>query len=80
VPATDRIDGRTATVKDIWSGEARTIAEIDTLVLSHMRIPMEDGLASARARFPDLLLVGDVVAPRKMSELMFESEKVGRSI
>jgi hypothetical protein len=78
--AVDRIDGSVVTVRDIWSREERTIADVDTLVLSHMRVPMEDGLDAARARFPTLITVGDVVAPRKLSEIMFEGEKVGRSI
>jgi hypothetical protein len=79
--AVDRIDGSTVTVKDIWSGETREITDVDTLVLSHMRLPYEDGLAAARTAVRgSIITVGDVVAPRAIAEIMYEGEKVGRSI
>ncbi len=78
--AVDRIDGGTVTVKDIWAAQTRTIKDVGTLVLSHMRVPNEDGLADARSRFTTFVPVGDVVAPRKIAEVMYEGEKVGRAI
>jgi hypothetical protein len=79
--AVDRIDGDTITVRDIWTGETREIQEVDTLVLSHMRVPAEDGLAEARvAASGEFIRVGDVLAPRGIAEIMFEGEKVGRAI
>lgn len=78
--AVERIEGRTVRVKDIWSGETGQIEEADTLVLSHMRVPNEEGLAEVRERFPIVVLVGDVVAPRKIAEVIYEGEKVGRTI
>ena len=45
-----------------------------------MRLPCDDGLEEAREAIPGLVTVGDVVAPRAMSEIMFEGEKIGRSI
>jgi 2,4-dienoyl-CoA reductase-like NADH-dependent reductase (Old Yellow Enzyme family) len=79
--AIDRIEGTTITAKDIWSQETREIRDVDTLVLSHMRVPAEAGLEEARDTFEgELVLVGDVRAPRAMSEIMFEGEKVGRAL
>jgi 2,4-dienoyl-CoA reductase-like NADH-dependent reductase (Old Yellow Enzyme family) len=79
--AVDRIDGYTVTVKDIWTGETRQIQGVDTLVLSHMRVPAEEGLAEARAATSgEFIRVGDVLAPRAIPEIMFEGEKVGRAI
>lgn len=76
----DSIDGDVVAVRDIWSGDTRRIDGVDTLVLSHMRVPREDGVAAVREAFPNVVLVGDVVAPRKVSEIMFEGEKVGREL
>jgi 2,4-dienoyl-CoA reductase-like NADH-dependent reductase (Old Yellow Enzyme family) len=74
------IDGRAVTVTDVWSGETRVVAEVDTLVLSLMRVPDDGGLAEIRAAFPDVRAVGDVVAPRRTSELIYEGERVGREL
>lgn len=76
----DFVDGSVVAVKDIWSGDVRHIDDVDTLVLSHMRVPREDGLDAVRDAFGEVVLVGDVVAPRKVSEIMFEGEKVGREL
>jgi NADH:flavin oxidoreductase / NADH oxidase family/FAD dependent oxidoreductase len=78
--AVDSISGRTVTVKDSWTGGMRTIEDVDTLVLSLMRIPYEGPLQEIRRRFSQVITVGDVVAPRKIAEIMYEGEKVGRSI
>jgi hypothetical protein len=79
--AIDRIDASTITTRDIWTKEEREIVEVNTLVLSHMRVPAEDGLADAKAASGgDFVRVGDVLAPRAMPEIMFEGEKVGRGL
>lgn len=76
----DSIDGRTVLVKDPWTGEKRMVDDVDTLVLSLMRVPREGGFPEAKRRLANVIPVGDVVAPRKIAEIMFEGEKVGRSI
>jgi len=79
--AVDRIDGEVVTVKDVWTSATREIRDVDTLVLSHMRVPVDEGLDEARAATAgELIRVGDVLAPRAISEIMFEGEKVGRAI
>ena len=78
--AVDSIEGDIVTVREIWTGDTYTISDVDTVVLSHMRVPNEGIYRELTEHFPKMVRVGDVVAPRRVAEVMFEAEKVGRNI
>jgi 2,4-dienoyl-CoA reductase-like NADH-dependent reductase (Old Yellow Enzyme family) len=76
----EKIDGNTVEIYNIWGGQARTIAAVDSVVLSMLRTPNDGLFQEIRDSFPETHRVGDVVAPRKMAAVIYEGEQLGREI
>lgn len=76
----EKIDEDTVEVYHLWGGTHRFISDVDTIVISSIRIP-DDGLFNTiRDSFKEVYRVGDVVAPRKPMAVIYEGEKLGREI
>lgn len=77
----ERIDGTTVRVASIWGSPEPEWTDVDTVVMSMLRSPVDDLVAAAQAGgFERVLRIGDVVAPRVPSEVIFEAEKAARSV
>lgn len=69
-------------IYDIWAGNTalEKRLNIDTVVLSILRIPQDALYHAAHARFPSVMRIGDVAAPRDVTAAIFEGEKLGREL
>lgn len=76
----ERIDGRTVEVYNIWGGARRTIADVDTLVLSLLRIPDDTLFREIQHELPEVYRVGDALAPRKPIAVIYEGEELARRL
>lgn len=76
----ERIEGDVVEVYNIWGGQHRTIAEVNTVVIAMMRTPNDALFDELRDRFKEVYRVGDVVAPRKLAAVIYEGEQLGREI
>ncbi len=77
----ERIEGRTVEVYSLWNSSGRrTLLEVDTVVLSMLRIPNDALFCQIRSGFKKVFRVGDAVAPRKLAAVIYEGEKLGREI
>jgi 2,4-dienoyl-CoA reductase-like NADH-dependent reductase (Old Yellow Enzyme family) len=76
----DRVDGANAYALSIWGGPMRKFEDVSTVVLSMTR-SVNDGLyRQIRDDFPQVVRVGDCLAPRALVQVMYEAEEVGRSL
>jgi 2,4-dienoyl-CoA reductase-like NADH-dependent reductase (Old Yellow Enzyme family) len=76
----DAVDGPSVLTVDRWSDEHYVIEDVSTVVLSLYRrsnTALFDEVADLDDRVER---IGDSLAPRKLSELIYEGELVGRSI
>jgi 2,4-dienoyl-CoA reductase-like NADH-dependent reductase (Old Yellow Enzyme family)/thioredoxin reductase len=60
-----RISGRNVTVFDSWSGEERTLDDIDTVVMATGYMPNNGLFKSLEGRMKELYAVGDCVTPKR---------------
>jgi 2,4-dienoyl-CoA reductase-like NADH-dependent reductase (Old Yellow Enzyme family) len=75
----EAIDGGRVELADVWGGPARSI-EVDTIVLSLLRVP-NDGLArELDGLVPQVVRIGDALAPRRTADAIYEGEKIGRAL
>ncbi len=73
------IDGKTATLVDVWSQEARS-ADFDTVVVNMLRTPNDGLYLELRERGVPVRRVGDAVAPRRVDEAIYEGFELGMEI
>jgi NADPH-dependent 2,4-dienoyl-CoA reductase/sulfur reductase-like enzyme len=74
------VDGDGVEVADLWGGPAERIAGVDTVVLA-LRRRSRDGLAAELAGAgPELLTIGDALAPRPTAAAFEEAERVALTI
>jgi 2,4-dienoyl-CoA reductase-like NADH-dependent reductase (Old Yellow Enzyme family) len=74
------IDADGVEVADLWGGPAERIAGVDTVVFA-LRRRSRDGLAAELAgAAPELLTIGDALAPRPTAAAIEEAERVALSI
>jgi thioredoxin reductase len=67
-------------LENVWSHQTGRIGEVDTVVLA-VGSRSDDGLYhQLKGRVPELHLVGDAVAPRRLAHAMLEATRVGRLI
>jgi N,N-dimethylglycine/sarcosine dehydrogenase len=81
-PHTDlaAVEGSSVVVANAYTGEARRIEGVDTVVLS-MGSRSTDALYRAlRGRVPAIHAIGDCVAPRGVHHAILEGARVGRAI
>jgi 2,4-dienoyl-CoA reductase-like NADH-dependent reductase (Old Yellow Enzyme family) len=76
----DRIERNRVALTEAWSGRQRTIDGVSTVVLSMLRTASDSLYRSLSGRLPELILVGDALAPRRTVEVIYEGEKVGREL
>ena len=76
----DRIDGDSVHVRSVWGGRPRVIAGVDTVVIAMLRSPDDALYRALEGRIAALHRVGDVVAPRRPVQLMYEGEELGRAL
>ena len=71
-----------ADVYDIWAGpEAlETRENIDSVVMSILRVPNDELYFAAKDSFPEVRRIGDVAAPRDITAAIFDGEQCGREL
>ena len=76
------IRAREVDVYDIWAGvgvmETRT--DVDSVVLSILRVPDDALYFGAERAFDNVERIGDVVAPREIAAALVDGETLGRAI
>jgi 2,4-dienoyl-CoA reductase-like NADH-dependent reductase (Old Yellow Enzyme family) len=78
--AVTAIDGTEVEVADLWGGAPERIAGVDTIVFA-LRRRSRDGLAGELAdAAPELLTIGDALAPRPTAAAIEEAERVALTI
>jgi 2,4-dienoyl-CoA reductase-like NADH-dependent reductase (Old Yellow Enzyme family) len=78
--AVTRVDDDVVEVADLWGGPAERITDVDTVVFALRRAP-RDGLAPELAdAAPELLTIGDALAPRPTAAAIEEAERVALTI
>jgi hypothetical protein len=78
--AVTRVDDDGVEVTDLWGGPPERIADVDTVVLA-LRRRSRDGLAAELAGAgPELLIIGDALAPRPTAAAFEEAERVALTI
>jgi 2,4-dienoyl-CoA reductase-like NADH-dependent reductase (Old Yellow Enzyme family) len=75
----ESFDGTTARIADLWGGPERQLADVDTIVLSGLRDPVPGPLTE---ELPGVAThtIGDALVPRQLREVVYEGEKLGRSL
>ena len=76
----DKIESDTVHVRSVWGGQPRVIEGVDTVVISMLRSPDDALYRALEGRVAALHRVGDVVAPRRPVQLMYEGEELGRAL
>ena len=74
------IDGRSATLFNLYSGEETRIDELDTIVLTTAREADDDLYFQLKGRFENVHRIGDCVAPRRLDHAIYEGFLAGREL
>lgn len=72
------IRGNQVTVFNAYSGEERTIDDVDTVVLAMGKTANDSLYYALKGKVKELYRIGDCVAPRQMDKAIYEGNKVGR--
>ena len=72
------IQGKRVTVFNVYSGEERTVDDVDTVVLAMGKTANDSLYHSLKGKVKELYRIGDCVAPRKIDKAIYEGNKVGR--
>jgi len=73
------IEGSQVHVYGVWGGEPQVL-EVDTVVISTFREPVEHLYLALRDEGFELHRVGDALAPRKLEAVIYEAERLGRAL
>ena len=76
----ERIEGGTVHLRSVWGTRSRAIEGVDTVVISMLRSPDDALYRALEGRVAELHRVGDVVAPRRPIQSMYEGEELGRAL
>ena len=76
----DKIEGDRVHVRSVWGGQPRAIEGVDTVVISMLRSPNDALYRALEGRVAELHRVGDVLAPRRPVQSMYEGEELGRAL
>jgi pyruvate/2-oxoglutarate dehydrogenase complex dihydrolipoamide dehydrogenase (E3) component len=74
------IGDRQVTAYDVHSGEERVIDDVDAVVLSTGRVPVNDLEPALEGRVAQLFTIGDAAAPRMWATASYEGHKFARFI
>ncbi|HYC80463.1 MAG TPA: hypothetical protein VEB65_01675, partial [Solirubrobacterales bacterium] len=82
--ATDRVvravDDGEVEVADLWGGEPLHIHGVDTVVLALRRRPRDELVAELAGAGPEVVAIGDALAPRSTAAAIEEAERVALDI
>ena len=76
----DRIEERGAWSYDIWGGEPFLIDELDCIIIAMTKTPNDALFLALKDRQIEAHRIGDVIAPRRIEAIIYEAEKLARSI
>ncbi|KQO36311.1 FAD-dependent oxidoreductase [Aeromicrobium sp. Leaf245] len=76
----DAVSGACVVTSDLWNGRSVEIPDVSTLVLSIHRRSRTDLAEELVDLGETVQRVGDALAPRKIAELTYEGELIGRQI
>ena len=76
----DRIDGATVALHSLWGGPPDHEEDVDTLVLAIVRSPRTALYDAIGDGFPEVVRLGDCLAPRSLAQVMYEAEEIGREL
>jgi len=81
-PSTElkEVRGRTVVVADVWSGEERTIEDVDSVVFAWYHQANNSLYRSLKGKVKELYAVGDCLAPRKIQNAIRDGFVVGRKL
>jgi 2,4-dienoyl-CoA reductase-like NADH-dependent reductase (Old Yellow Enzyme family) len=75
-----RIVDTSITLRDVRGGVDRLVEGVDTVVLALLRRPANAVFQKLRAMRPDVYCIGDAVSPRPLEAIIYEAEKLARSL
>ena len=76
----EKIEGAAVHLRSVWGTQTRVIEGVDTIVISMLRSPDDALYRAMEGRVAELHRVGDVVAPRRPIQSMYEGEELGRAL
>src|SRR5262249_1866004 len=76
----DSVQRNVVELVDTWGSAVRRLEAIDSVVLAMLRTPDERLFSDVEGVFSDVRRVGDALAPRRLAEVIYEGEKVGREL
>jgi 2,4-dienoyl-CoA reductase-like NADH-dependent reductase (Old Yellow Enzyme family) len=74
------ISNNSVHVTSAWGGRARSIEDVDTIVVSMLRSPVDGLYGALDGRVDTLRKVGDALAPRRPVQVMYDGEELGRAL
>lgn len=75
-----RIDERAVTLYDVHTDSERQIADVDAVVLSTGRMPLDELARELEGKVPQLFTIGDALAARPLAAASYEGQKFARLI
>jgi 2,4-dienoyl-CoA reductase-like NADH-dependent reductase (Old Yellow Enzyme family) len=75
-----KVDGGLVEVGDLWGGEPRRLAGVDTVVFAMQRQPRSELAEELAGAAPEVQAIGDVLAPRSTAAAIEEAERVALAI
>jgi 2,4-dienoyl-CoA reductase-like NADH-dependent reductase (Old Yellow Enzyme family)/thioredoxin reductase len=77
----DEITADSVMVYDLWAGPGATeTRSVDTVVLAILQNTNDELYFDAKGVFKEVLRIGDAVAPRDVTAVIYEGEKIGREL
>jgi 2,4-dienoyl-CoA reductase-like NADH-dependent reductase (Old Yellow Enzyme family) len=73
-----RIDEHDVVVYDVFTGEERVLEQVDAVVLSTCRLPLDDLGRQLEGRVEQLFTVGDALSARSLAAAVYEGHKFAR--
>jgi len=74
------VEEDTVELVDAWGVSERRRDGVDHVVLAMLRTPDERLFREVESLFPDVRRIGDALAPRRLPEVIYEGEQVGREL
>ncbi|KYH31690.1 FAD-dependent oxidoreductase [Neomoorella mulderi] len=74
------IKGKTATLKNVYSGQEVEMSDYDTFIYVIHNRSHEELYYALKGKCPELYRVGDCVAPRMIEQAIWDGEEIGRKL
>jgi hypothetical protein len=75
-----RVNGRIAALEPVSGGSLRFVSDVDAVVYSVLRVPVNDLWMQLKDRHADVRCIGDAVSPRTTAAVIQEGEELARSL